>query len=100
MLTLPIFTRPSYSLASSSIIGASILQGPHHSAQKSTSTGADELRTSAPKLASFKFTIFGAAINRFPMNQPFEEKSLVAKKSIASLVHGQDDDPDCRRQSE
>src|SRR5436853_177535 len=42
MLTLPTFTLPSYSLATSSRIGAIILQGPHHSAQKSTSTGVDD----------------------------------------------------------
>jgi len=39
---LPIATRPSYSAASSSIIGAIVRQGPHHSAQKSTTSGLPE----------------------------------------------------------
>ncbi|MDT4878703.1 hypothetical protein FQZ97_1143220 [compost metagenome] len=43
---------PSYEPATSSRIGAIILQGPHHSAQKSTSTGACASSTSAWKLAS------------------------------------------------
>src|SRR5438477_11659535 len=62
MLTLPTFTFPSYSLASSSTIGPIILQGPHHSAQKSTSTGVSDLSTSCSKLASVKVTIFAADI--------------------------------------
>src|SRR2546426_9215530 len=64
MFTLPTLTFPSYSLASSSRIGAIILQGPHHSAQKSTSTGVGEFSTSCSKLASVNMTIFRAAITR------------------------------------
>ena len=37
---LPTLTRPSYSSANSSIIGAIFLQGPHHVAQKSTTRGS------------------------------------------------------------
>ena len=37
--TLATMSLPSYSVASSSSAGPIILQGPHHSAQKSTSTG-------------------------------------------------------------
>src|SRR6266481_4210142 len=33
---LPNATRPEYSFASCSTMGATILQGPHHTAQKST----------------------------------------------------------------
>src|SRR5207245_10637241 len=33
---LPNATRPEYSLASCSTMGATVLQGPHHAAQKST----------------------------------------------------------------
>ena len=41
---LPMTTRPSYSAASSSMIGATMRQGPHHSAQKSMTTGfSDEM---------------------------------------------------------
>src|SRR4030095_14021473 len=40
---------PWYVLATSSSTGANILQGPHHSAQKSTRTGFEDLRTSWSK---------------------------------------------------
>src|SRR5881409_2915819 len=40
------------SAASSSRIGATWRHGPHHSAQKSTSTGLSDLRTSTSKLSS------------------------------------------------
>ena len=42
----------AFSPAISSSTGATILQGPHHSAQKSTSTGLSLCSTSATKLAS------------------------------------------------
>jgi hypothetical protein len=51
-LSLPIFNLPLYSWASSSTIGISNLHGPHHSAQKSTSTGTEDFNTSPSKLAS------------------------------------------------
>ena len=44
---------PEYSFDISSIMGATILQGPHHSAQKSTTTGLSELMTNSSKLLSF-----------------------------------------------
>src|SRR5437762_6055058 len=50
--TLPILTAPAFSFAISSRIGAIILQGPHHSAQKSTSTGCALLVTSLSKFPS------------------------------------------------
>ena len=50
--TLQTLTFPAYSVAISSRIGAIILQGPHHSAQKSTSTGKSLERTSVSKLSS------------------------------------------------
>src|SRR6185437_9926795 len=59
MLSLAIFTRSWYSLAISSRIGAIILQGPHHSAQKSRSTGFSDLRTSWAKVASLVCTMCG-----------------------------------------
>jgi hypothetical protein len=52
MLTLATVTRPAISVASSSRNGAIILQGPHHSAQKSTSTGSLARSTTASKLLS------------------------------------------------
>src|SRR5439155_15989475 len=50
--TLPTLTLPANSSATASMVGASIRQGMHHSAQKSTSTGVPALSTSASKLAS------------------------------------------------
>ena len=41
-----------YYAASSSISGAIILQGPHQGAQKSTSTGTEDLRTFSSQVAS------------------------------------------------
>src|SRR5689334_17462884 len=42
---------PSYSCASDSSTGVSILQGPHHSAQKSTTTGCVADPTTSSKVA-------------------------------------------------
>ena len=50
--TFTTLTRPAYSSASSSSIGAIALHGAHHVAQKSTSTGVSEARTSVSKLQS------------------------------------------------
>src|ERR1035437_2626018 len=69
MLTLPILTCPAHSAASSSSTGAIILQGPHHSAQKSTSTGVEAFSTSSAKFSCVKFTILGAAINKWERNK-------------------------------
>jgi hypothetical protein len=52
MLIFMILAFGPNSLAISSKDGPIILQGPHHSAQKSTTTGVVELITSASKLAS------------------------------------------------
>src|SRR5438034_1044618 len=62
ILTLPILARPSNSSASSSSTGAIILHGPHHSAQKSTSTGAADWRTCSAKFSCVRFRIKGEAI--------------------------------------
>src|SRR4028118_1560985 len=51
-LTLPILTLPSYSLDNSSITGPIARQGPHHSAQKSTTVNLSELNTSVWKFES------------------------------------------------
>src|SRR6185436_4548753 len=58
-LSLTILTLPWSSLESSSSTGAMARQGPHHSAQKSTSTGSLEDRTSSPKLASETWVVIG-----------------------------------------
>ena len=63
-LTLPIFTLPSYSSASSSRSGAIILHGPHHSAQKSTSTGVGDCKTCWAKFSCVSVTTSGEAIHQ------------------------------------
>ena len=49
---LQTFSFYAYSLAISSRTGAIIIQGPHHSAQKSTKTGPSASNTSLSKLLS------------------------------------------------
>src|SRR3954453_14774586 len=60
MLSLAIVSLSPSSAASSSSTGAAILHGPHHSAQKSTSTGLSLPRTSLAKLESVTFTVLPA----------------------------------------
>ena len=55
MFTLQNFILPSSSTASSDIIGAIILHGPHHDAQKSTRTGMFESITSSVKVSWVRF---------------------------------------------
>ena len=52
-------TATAYSLF---IVGISILQGPHHSAQKSTKTGISELITLSSKLSLVISKIFSLII--------------------------------------
>src|ERR1700678_1337653 len=52
MFSLAIRILSLYWSAISSRIGAIILQGPHHSAQKSSNTGLSAFRTSSANLAS------------------------------------------------
>src|SRR5215469_11939613 len=55
-LSLTIFTLPLSELEISSNAGAIMRQGPHHSAQKSTTTGPLALSTSLSKVASVTFS--------------------------------------------
>src|SRR6185312_2421453 len=73
--SLAILTRSWYSLAISSRIGAIILQGPHHSAQKSRSTGLSDLRTSWAKVASLVCTMFGL-LTRFNLRRMQSAKDV------------------------
>src|SRR5579883_37530 len=57
MLILATVTLPAMSVANSSRKGPIILQGPHHSAQKSTSTGPGARRTSASNEVSVTFLV-------------------------------------------
>src|SRR6201747_1941486 len=58
MFTLATVILSAYSPAISSRTGATCLHGPHHSAQKSTSTGPSACSTSAAKLASVTVLVF------------------------------------------
>src|SRR3954471_10966327 len=60
--SLPTVTLPAYSDASASTVGPSRLQGPHHSAQKSTSTGAPDFSTLSSKFPSVNVCTFSVAI--------------------------------------
>src|SRR5262245_53739005 len=57
ILSLATLTLPLSSVAMSSSAGAIILHGPHHSAQKSTTTGSLESSTSALKLLRSTLTV-------------------------------------------
>src|SRR6185436_1389886 len=59
---LATLTRPLYSSASASTVGAICLQGPHHTAQKSTSVGTSDLRTSVSKFWSVSSLTFALAM--------------------------------------
>src|SRR5215471_6589410 len=50
---LSTFALPWYFSAIASTVGAIRLQGPHHSAQKSTRTGSEDFKTSASKASAF-----------------------------------------------
>src|SRR3954453_23726861 len=65
MFSFAIVSLSPGSAAISSRTGATILQGPHHSAQKSTSTGLSLPSTSLAKLVSVTFTVL-PAIGRSP----------------------------------
>src|SRR5687767_6636670 len=58
-------SRPLYSSARASTVGAICLQGPHHTAQKSTSVGTSDLRTSDSKLASVSSLTFALAMDGY-----------------------------------
>ena len=52
VFNLTILTRPAYSEANWSIMGATIRQGPHQGAQQSTRTGPGKESTSSLKVLS------------------------------------------------
>src|SRR2546421_1725276 len=71
MLSLPVCARPSYSMASSARIEDTARQGLPHSAQKSTRTGREDLRSSCGKLVSVRVTMLGADIRNQEMRFGF-----------------------------
>ena len=52
VFSFTILILPAYSVASSSRIGATARQGPHQTAQKSTSTGIELFNTASSKVAA------------------------------------------------
>src|SRR3954447_3274917 len=68
MFSLAMVSLSPCSAAISSRTGATILQGPHHSAQKSTSTGLSLPSTSLAKLVSVTVTVL-PAIGRSPLSR-------------------------------
>src|SRR6266851_5528139 len=62
-LSLPTLALPAYSDAMVSIVGPIWRHGPHHSAQKSTSTGSGDLSTSLSNAASVKVNVLLPAIS-------------------------------------
>src|SRR6266850_7793415 len=62
--SFPTLTRPLYSSAMESMVGARARHGAHHAAQKSTSTGVLAFTTSDSKLLSVISIVFA------PMNPP------------------------------
>src|SRR3981081_3816983 len=71
MLTFTTFSLPSISLEMSSSEGPIIRHGPHHSAQKSTSTGVSDFRTSCSKETSVALTVIGVLKKHYrPVDGP------------------------------
>src|SRR5215475_10658662 len=71
MLTFTTLSLPSMSLEMSSSEGPIMRQGPHHSAQKSTSTGVSDFRTSCSKEASVALTVIWVSQKHFrPVHRP------------------------------
>src|SRR5206468_5700839 len=80
--SLPTLTRPLYSAAMESTVGASARHGAHHAAQKSTSTGVVDFTTSDSKLESVISTVFS------PMSPPkkFYSSREESPKSIGGYL--------------
>src|SRR5689334_13915148 len=88
MFSLAILMRSWYSVAISSRIGAIILHGPHHSAQKSSSTGFSDFRTSWAKVASEVCTMCGL-LTRFNLRRVQSVASFVdSDRRVKGRIHG------------
>jgi hypothetical protein len=85
MLILATFTLPSISLEISSRLGAIILHGPHHSAQKSTTTGTLESSTSLWKLALSTFTV---AIMGTPLGSVSDANNVMIRPPVFKCFSG------------
>src|SRR3954452_11494614 len=85
MLSLATVSLSACSPAISSRTGATILHGPHHSAQKSTSTGLSLPRTSLAKLASVTVLVLPAMV---VLPVPLLEDAGGTTSSVVDLCPG------------
>src|SRR5436309_158092 len=84
-LSLAILRSSLFSFAMSSSNGAIILQGPHHSAQKSTNTGVADLITSDSNDLSLTTTGFAT---RSSDNRPDQTDVQVFRKHCSTIGFG------------
>src|SRR6185312_13464894 len=87
MLTLAMVSFPWYSEAISSSAGAMALHGPHHSAQKSTSTGPLAFNTSVAKDWSVTALVF-SLIGRLSMGLQGRRWGQSGVRSTRQIGHG------------
>src|SRR5688572_7386118 len=87
-LSLVTFSFPSYSPAISSTIGAIDRHGPHHGAQKSTSTGTLLWITSTSKLLSPTSVIFPTMVVSFSNGHKKSQQGAHAKSGPALRTSG------------
>src|SRR4029077_18084503 len=85
-LSLTILTLPSSDLEISSSAGAIMRQGPHHSAQKSTTTGPLALITSLSNVASVTLSTIGIP-RLFGKNRPNRGQQTYEPPLRASRDH-------------
>src|SRR5262249_46520156 len=69
-----------------SIVGPRRLQGPHHSAQKSTSTGVPACSTDESKLPSVNVCTLSAAIHRSLRNCPIVYFDVLLSRTVPGMI--------------
>src|SRR6186997_1847145 len=79
-LSLTILTLSPSAVEISSSAGAIMRQGPHHSAQKSTTTGPLALRTSVSKVASDTFSTAMEHLLQAPFCESWGGKALACER--------------------
>src|SRR5436190_13617815 len=83
---LPILALPANSVASSSIVGPRALHGPHHSAQKSTSTGSLAFKTSISKFASVNSLVLAPAMWSLPWLLTIKMPAQAASRTNGAIL--------------
>src|SRR6476659_3868077 len=84
-------TFPAYSAAIWSSIGAIILHGPHHSAQKSRRTGMFDLSTSCSKLESETWTICWLTRDNLQWHRDVFQHDGSSEKRVDGAPRSRDD---------